>query len=265
MLDLSNVTLVSIDSASDHYSKSNIRLAAISRIIPEILKEIKFGDVLMINPFGKNYNLLDLSFEGLWDSKSPVKNIAWLNNYMIKALPTLIKTEWYLIVQWDGFVINPEMWTNEFLNYPFIGGGDTMLNGGFSLRNTETMLKLSKINECYDTGAEDGFYSSFLDIPNLNNKKNTPFKIAYPDATIINKFCFWDSSIPESSFGWHRHEYLSKGNIYRMFNRYGIFSQEDLKKLVSYSLYKEIEYPLLDESSIKLFDIEYNNEFFDNY
>jgi hypothetical protein len=50
-----------------------------------------------------------------------------------------------------------------------------------------------------------------------------------------------------------------------MFNRYQIFSQEDLKKLVSYSLYKEIEYPLLDENPIKLFDIEYNNEFFDNY
>lgn len=265
MLDLSNVTLVSIDSAADHYSKSNIRLAAISRIVPEIIKEIKFGDVLMINPFGKNSNLLDLSFQGLWDTKNPEKNIAWLNNYMIKVLPTLIKTEWYLIIQWDGFVVNTGMWKNEFLNYPFLGGGHTLLNGGFSLRNTETMLKLSKINENYDTGAEDAFYSSFLDIPNVNNKKNTPFKIPWPDEAIINKFCFWDSSITENSFGWHRHEYLSKGNIYRMFNRYQIFSQEDLKKLVSYSLYKEIEYPLLDENPIKLFDIEYNNEFFDNY
>lgn len=266
MLDLSNVTLVSIDSAADHYSKSNIRLAAISRIVPEILKEIKFGDVLMINPFGKNADLLDISFKRLWDDKDVIKSISWLNNYIIKVLPKLIKTEWYLIIQWDGFVVNAQKWTNDFLSYPFLGGGHTMLNGGFSLRNTETMLKISTINDSFGVGAEDGFYSAFLDIPNVRNKKNTPFKIPWPNETIINKFCFWDSSNSnETPFGWHRHGYLSKGSMYRMFNRYQIFSQEELKKLISYCLYKEIEYPIINENPIKLFDMEYNNQFFDNY
>lgn len=269
MLDLSNITLVSIDSVTDHYSKSNIRLAAISRIVPKILEEIKFGDVLMINPFGKNSNLLNLPFEALWDNKNPIKNICWLNNYLVKVLPKLIKTEWYLIVQWDGFPININKWNNKFFEYPFLGGGHSTFNGGFSLRKTETMIEISKVNDSFDSGAEDGFYSCFLDNEWTLNK-NTPFKIKWPEEDIVNEFCFWNSSIQNTSFGWpsfgwHRYGYLSKYNMYQMFETYRIFSQEDLKKLISYSLYKEIEYPILDESPIKLFDIEYNNEFFDNY
>ena len=54
MINLESVTLVSIDSAKDYLSKSNIRLAAISKLIPEICKNINFGDILIINPFNKN-------------------------------------------------------------------------------------------------------------------------------------------------------------------------------------------------------------------
>jgi hypothetical protein len=268
MLDLSNVTLVSIDSAADYEFKSNIRLAAISRIVPEIIKEIKFGDVLMINPFGKNKNLLEIIFEPHWkDFKlgySP-KNIAWLNNYLIKALPKLIKTEWYLIIQWDGFIVNSDKWNNEFFKYPFLGGGHSSLNGGFSLRNTNVMRKISEIENTFETGAEDGFYSCFLDNRWTENK-NTPFKIPFPDEQLINEFCLWDSvnsNIP--TFGWHRHKYLSKGNIETMFNKYQIFSLKELNKLVSYCLYKEIQFPVPDNEIIKLFDMEYNDEFFNNY
>lgn len=269
MLDLSKVTLVSIDSAADHLSKNNIRLATISRIVPEILKQIHFGDILMINPFGKNKHLLDIKFQPHWDDflleKSP-KNIAWLNNFLIKALPKLIKTEWYLIIQWDGFILNPDMWMDEFFRYPFLGGGDTTLNGGFSLRNTETMLEFLKVNKTFDTGAEDGFYSAFLDIPNVRNKKDTPFKIPCPDVTTINNFCKWDSTnCVDRTFGWHRHKFLSKFNIERMFGKYQIFSDSEIMKLVSYCLYKEIDYKFLEENPIKSFDIKYDNQFFDNY
>ena len=43
MLDLSNVTLVSIDSAADHLSKNNIRLAAMSRVFRKIIENINFS------------------------------------------------------------------------------------------------------------------------------------------------------------------------------------------------------------------------------
>ena len=66
MLNLPNVTLVSIDSAYDHPSKSNIRLAIVSRVVEWLKNEMNFGDYLFINPFGKNKDLIDEKFECLW-------------------------------------------------------------------------------------------------------------------------------------------------------------------------------------------------------
>lgn len=270
MLDLSNVTLVSIDSVADHYSKSNIRLAAISRIVPKLLKEIKFGDILMINPFGKNKELLNEDFVPHWKdfplNKSP-KNIAWLNNYLIKKLPHLIKTEWYLIIQWDGFPTNTEQWSDKFFEYHFLGGGHSVFNGGFSLRNTNTMRIISEVDDTFGLGAEDGFYSCFLDNKWTKNK-NTPFKIKWAQEDIVNKFCSWDlSKISQygDAFGWHRYDRLSKSYIKSRFSSLSIFSDNEIVKLVSYCLLKEIEFKFYETTPIKLFDMEYNEDFFDNY
>lgn len=271
MLDLSNVTLVSIDSAADHYSKSNIRLAAISKIVPKVLEGIKFGDVLMINPFGKNKDLLDEKFTPHWkdfDLDLSPKNIAWLNNYLIKKLPFLIKTEWYLIIQWDGFPINSYKWNNKFFEYHFLGGGHSTYNGGFSLRNTNTMRKISEIDDDFGMGAEDGFYSCFLDNEWTLNK-STPFKIKWADEDIVNEFCFWNSSAYKThpnAFGWHRYDTLSKNHIKENFYKISAFSNNEIEKLVNYCLFKEINVEVLNnEKIIKNFDMEYNQEFFDNY
>lgn len=47
-----------------------------------------------------------------------------------------------LVVQWDGFVLNPNAWSSEFLDYDYIGapwvndrGCATVGNGGFSIRS----------------------------------------------------------------------------------------------------------------------------------
>lgn len=270
MLDLSNVTLVTIDSVADHYSKSNIRLATISRIIPKLTEQIKFGDVLCINPFGKNKDILDESFNPLWeiDFTNTGKNIAWYSNFIIRKLPHLIKTEWYLIIQWDGFPINPDKWLDEFFQYPFLGGGHSVYNGGFSLRNTETMRKISEINETFEVGAEDGFYSCFLDNEWMAHKK-TPFKLKWGNEDIVKHFCHWNSKYNMSNaFGWHRMDYLCKKDFQKAFTHYkDEFSEEEIKKLVNYCLIKEINMkePKRIYNTIELFDIEYNQYFFDNY
>jgi hypothetical protein len=271
MIDLSNVTLVSIDSVEDHYSKSNIRLAAISRIIPELTKEIKFGDILMINPFGKSKNLLDYDFNPIWKDyrgAGAPKNINWYSNYVVKKLPFLIKTEWYLIIQWDGFPINPHKWSNEFFEYPFLGGGHSVYNGGFSLRHTETMCKMAQTDETFGSGAEDGFYSAFLDNEWMADRE-TPFKIKWADENVVNKFCHWNSEDKiDNAFGWHRMCFLSKKDIEKAFLHYrNEFNSEEIKKLINYCLIKEIDFDLIESNvnKIELFDIEYNQYFFDNY
>jgi len=63
MLKLDNVTLVMIDSLDDYCDKSNIRIATLSKILPKVLENVQFGNILSINPFNKNKHLIDKNIE----------------------------------------------------------------------------------------------------------------------------------------------------------------------------------------------------------
>jgi hypothetical protein len=60
-----------------------------------------------------------------------------LNNYIDKA--------YCLIIQFDGYVINPELWDNDWLQYDYIGApwwytnNYNVGNGGFSLRSKKLL------------------------------------------------------------------------------------------------------------------------------
>ena len=61
---------------------------------------------------------------------------------MLKGLGEHVETSHALVVQWDGYVVNPDAWTGEFLDWDYIGApwpwgpADARVgNGGFSLRS----------------------------------------------------------------------------------------------------------------------------------
>lgn len=62
-------------------------------------------------------------------------------HFCLYELPNYIETEYCLTFQWDGFVINSNLWTEEFYNYDYIGApwlgnmNNNVGNGGFSLRS----------------------------------------------------------------------------------------------------------------------------------
>lgn len=265
MIDLKNVTLVTIDSAEDFVSKSNIRLSAISRLFPFLLSKIEYGDILCINPFNKNKHILSERFDTLWqfDWDNRIgQGISWYSNFLVKRLPHLIKTDWYLIVQWDGFPLYANAWNNEFFNYPFIGGGHSVHNGGFSLRNTEMMKRISECKDTFGSGAEDGFYSSFFDNEWMRDR-NTPFKIKWADEIMSNKFASFNGfDRTAESFGWHRSNFYSPSHIAESYRNTNTFSKNEIDMLVQYSLMKDIPDELLIPNYIESFDIEYNENFY---
>ena len=58
-------------------------------------------------------------------------------------------------IHWDGFVINPDAWTDEFLNYDYMGGlmwGNTNGNGGFTLYSKAffSALAAMRITPCVE-------------------------------------------------------------------------------------------------------------------
>jgi hypothetical protein len=50
-----------------------------------------------------------------------LKNINDYNYKVLFEIYQYIKTDFTLIIQYDGFVIHPDMWRHDFLNFDYIG------------------------------------------------------------------------------------------------------------------------------------------------
>jgi hypothetical protein len=134
---MKNITLVCIDTKNRYESLHTIT---------KMSKLFNFADALY---FSNNVKSKDVKIIDIPDIKG--KKDGWSYSYFcLMELPKYIETEFCLVVQHDGFIINPEMWTDEFLNYDYIGAPwpDSFVNrvgnGGFSLRSKKFL------NACLD-------------------------------------------------------------------------------------------------------------------
>lgn len=138
-LDLKNVTFVCADDIPSHKE-------IIDLIIKQTTDRIDFGDVVFKDKgVGsiKNYNL-----------------------FCAKELDKLVKTDYCLVFQWDGYPINVDAWNPEWFKYDYIGApwllqpwvmNKTVGNGGFSLRSKRFIEQTAKTE--YDGNeAEDVFF-----------------------------------------------------------------------------------------------------------
>ena len=71
------------------------------------------------------------------------------SNFVLKDLLAHVATEHVLVAQWDGYVVNPQAWSPEFLDCDYLGAAwfwrdDAMQvgNGGFSLRSRRLLAAL---------------------------------------------------------------------------------------------------------------------------
>tara|TARA_R110002074_G_scaffold32309_8_gene90297 strand:- start:3324 stop:3959 length:636 start_codon:yes stop_codon:yes gene_type:complete len=107
-----------------------------------------------------------------------LSNLDEYSKFIVYDLNNYIDTEYALLVQYDGYVINPESWDDEFLKYDYIGApwpkpNDDITyrdpfnnlvrvgNGGFSLRSKKVLSLPSRKNlewkSHYNYYNEDGF------------------------------------------------------------------------------------------------------------
>ena len=122
MLDLSDVTLVSV-----YDNCHELALAAAD----ECLKHARFGDVKLFT---------DKSFGRETVPIEPFRNYDAFAQYTNYELPKYIETKHALFFQWDGWIVNPGAWRQEFLDYDYIGAPwwythNNVGNSGFSLRS----------------------------------------------------------------------------------------------------------------------------------
>jgi ADP-heptose:LPS heptosyltransferase len=91
----------------------------------------------------------------------PIKSKEEYSRFIIKELYKYLDTEFCLVIQHDGYVLNGKSWQDEFLNYDYIGApwlysdGKNVGNGGFSLRSRLLQIFLANDEFIEATDPED--------------------------------------------------------------------------------------------------------------
>jgi hypothetical protein len=107
-LKLPNVTLVAM---------SSVNINATIKAMKYSMRGIEFGDAVFITH--KKPLLLPRNIR--YSHTDRLTDIDVFNYKMVYELGDHIKTDFALIVHADGFVVHPEMWRDEFLDYDYIG------------------------------------------------------------------------------------------------------------------------------------------------
>lgn len=127
-LSLPDVTICAADSA---FVNLTVRALVLSMAGCSFGDAILFSDRPVHGPFR-------------WVQIPRLDSIEAYSRFCLRGLAEFIRTRFVLVVQWDGYVINPSAWANSFYKYDYIGapwhggfppGVPLVGNGGFSLRS----------------------------------------------------------------------------------------------------------------------------------
>ena len=138
-LKLPNVTLLAATSSEIDAAQISMRIS---------LHNIEFGAAKLLSPSKPEKQYPDIEYIYI----EPMKNVDDYNCMVFQDLHRYFNTSHCLIVQADSFVINSDLWKNEFLEYDYIGGPwpnkikinsnlifhlekNPVGNGGFSIRS----------------------------------------------------------------------------------------------------------------------------------
>ena len=156
-LNLPTVTAVCIEGRSREDIKHHGIETRYKKILRYLKERIEFAEVIFISPF-------DVKIEGVKYYKIDPISYEDYNKFVIYNLPDYINTEHCLTMQDDGYPLNPEFWSEEFLKYDYIGcpwpndangiPGSKVGSGGFSLRSKK-LLEWGKTLEWINGGNED--------------------------------------------------------------------------------------------------------------
>ena len=142
MLKLEDVTLLAV---------STIEIPKTIYALMHSSKNIAFKAVKLISD-KKPLNLPSIIS---WESCTAIKNIDDYNKYILYELYRHVDTKFVLLIQYDGYVLRPQLWDNKFLEWDYVGAPwpikkDAYVdpdgkhvrvgNGGFSLRSKKLLM-----------------------------------------------------------------------------------------------------------------------------
>lgn len=216
MVKLDNVTLVSVTSVNVERTIKALRYS---------MRGASFNEV-------KLFTDVDVKCDDINIVKIDTLDYINYSKFIVYELHKHIDTDFVLIIQDDGFIVNPDKWQDEFLKYDYIGApfpvppiNDNISyrdpfgnlcrvgNGGFSLRSKKLLELPTKLNlewkSYFGYYNEDGFFA----VHNKHIFEN--HGCIYPPINVAAEFSI-EYNLPENTniipFGFHgkhnKHFYL---------------------------------------------------------
>jgi len=164
----------------------------------------------------------------------PIENIRDYSKFILEDAWKFVATEYFIVIQYDGFVLNGSCFCESFLNYDYIGATwphfetYNVGNGGFSLRSVHLMQKLQQYLK-YEN------YNVAEDL--LVCRKHRPLlekydKIKFAPVSIANRFSQELVFSKMKTFGFHGYALLPivyRGNLEFLFRNMPVIN--NLNKL----------------------------------
>lgn len=142
MINLTNVTLVCLNGLDAELGLKALIYST---------KHIRFGKVILFSvekPNNIPEHIQHFEIKQMSHEESSLFSIKQMNNY--------IDTDYCLSIHDDGFIINPYLWDDNFLNYDYIGAPwskeatwcprNRVGNGGFCLKSKKFLNLMQKLD-----------------------------------------------------------------------------------------------------------------------
>lgn len=210
MIKLLNTTLIIVDGGPLNLAEKALKISS---------KNIKYAAIKLLSseiPSNGYYIKDNIFYYG-------IPKMTWIsyNDFIIHKLNPFVDTAFCLLIQTDGFVLNPERWNEDFLKYDFIGAPlsagtlstskwvfddikkqgrfNLVGNGGFCIRSKK-LLDICKMAPFECNGPEDVYisvnhYKYFIE----HDIKFAPIEIAKTFST---------DPLSENTFGFHGNKRL---------------------------------------------------------
>ena len=107
-LKLPNVTLIAVTS---------VKIYETIKALTYSMRDIEFGEVVLVT----HRKPLGLPKGITYKHTEKITDIDKFNYLMAYELGSYVNTDYIILVHYDGFIVHPEMWRNEFLQYDYIG------------------------------------------------------------------------------------------------------------------------------------------------
>jgi SAM-dependent methyltransferase len=188
----------------------------------------------------------DFFLEGIDIVPIPAMSYDEYGKFILTGLADHIETPHCLTIQDDGFIVNPNMWEDEFLDYDYMGAlwrgrGDPKTwvngNGGFSLRSKrlldEVKLLYEEIHgdEPPKPNHRKGFFVEDQWICKYHRKEIESRGIAFAPVEMCQDFSVEFEHQNEKTFGFHGSKYkLMPPHNFHDYMTKDCFAYSEIKK-----------------------------------